>query len=211
MIGYNFGKLHYSSNLSFKVAKEIILIRHSSLAVPRGVCYGFSNIDVSHNFVYEAEWLREKLQDFECDLVYCSSLQRCVKLAVEVFDSPIHATEGLKEVNYGEWEGKTWEEIDVKGDNLWMYENINNKPPNGESFLDLQKRVVKVLEEVFARSEERIAIVCHGGVIRSVLSHLLKSPLENTRSFHIHYAGFVKFICTNEGWRLSELNSGYPH
>lgn len=193
------------------MAKEIVLIRHSSLAVPRGVCYGFSNIDVSHNFVYEVEWLREQLEDFDCDLVYCSSLQRCVKLAVEVFDAPVHATENLKEVNYGDWEGKTWEEINTKGDNLWMYENTANKPPNGESFIELQKRVVEELEKIFSRKEEKIAIVCHGGVIRSVLSYLLKAPLQYTRSFHIHYAGFVKFKLTNEGWRLTELNSGFPH
>mgnify|MGYP006151047733 CR=1 FL=1 len=191
------------------MVKEIVFIRHSSLAVPRGMCYGFSNIDVSHNFSLEADWLKSELAGFEPQLVVTSPLQRCLKLSVEVFDKPIKVENHLKEVNYGDWEGKTWSDINVEGDNLWMYQNINNCPPNGESFSQLQKRVVKVLDKVLEAEQERIAIVCHGGVIRSVLSHLLSTPLDKTRSFHIHYVGFVKFMKTDEGWRLSELNSGY--
>ncbi len=190
------------------MAKEVVFIRHSSLAVPRGVCYGFSNIDVSYNFNREAENLVRNLNGFTPSLVISSPLQRCVKLAVHAFDVHPHINQDLKEVNYGDWEGKTWEEINVEGDNLWMYANINNQPPNGESFTDLRDRVVGQLDEILNAPEEKIAVVCHGGVIRSVLSHLLKTPLEVTRSFHVHYTGFVKFINTNEGWRLSELNSG---
>lgn len=191
------------------MAKEIVFIRHSSLAVPRGVCYGFSNIDVSFNFSFEADWLRNEMAHYEPDVVFSSPLQRCVKLGVEVFDASLKIREGLKEVNYGDWEGKTWEDINIAGDNLWMYQNINNCPPNGESFNDLKNRVSSVLEELMNLKEEKIAVVCHGGVIRSVLSLLLKTPLENTRSYHIHYVGFVKFINTDEGWRLNDLNSGY--
>lgn len=191
------------------MAKEIVFIRHSSLAVPRGVCYGFSNIDVSFNFQNEVESLKRSLCGFNPDIVYSSPLQRCVKLSVEAFDSKIEVNENLKEVNYGDWEGKKWEEINVEGDNLWMYKNINNCPPNGESFQDLKNRVELILEEISNRDEDSVAIVCHGGVIRSVLSLLLGTPLHLTRSFHIHYVGYVKFLNTEEGWRLSELNSGY--
>jgi alpha-ribazole phosphatase len=191
------------------VAKEIVFIRHSSLAVPRGMCYGFSNIDVSHEFSLESDWLKSALGGFDPQLVITSPLQRCLKLSVEVFDAPITVEENLKEVNYGNWEGKTWGEINVEGDNLWMYKNVNNCPPNGESFSELKSRVVKVLDKILDTELDRVAVVCHGGVIRSVLSHLLSTPLDKTRSFHIHYVGFVKFVKTDEGYRLAELNSGY--
>jgi len=190
------------------MAKELVFIRHSSLAIPRGVCYGFSNIDVSFNFFKEGENLQSNLNGFKPDLVLSSPLQRCVKLAVHVFDNQLEINQNLKEVNYGDWEGKSWQEINIEQGNLWMYQNINNQPPNGESFAELKKRVVNELENIVNRSEEKIAIVCHGGVIRSVLSHFLNTPLESTRAFHIHYTGFVRFINTKEGWRLSELNSG---
>lgn len=192
-----------------QVEKELVLIRHSSLAVPRGVCYGFSDIDVSENFPNEANHLRKNLNGWMPDLVVSSPLQRCVKLAKHIFnESDIRFKEGLKEVNYGDWEGKTWEEINTEGDNLWMYTNIHNQPPNGESFSDLQKRVVSELEEIVQLNAKKIAIVCHGGVIRSILSHFLKTPLSGSRAYHIHYTGFVKFLKTEEGWRLSFLHSG---
>lgn len=189
------------------MAKELIFIRHTSLSIPRGICYGHSNIDVSSNFNTEAEHLKSKLAHFVPDVVISSPLKRCVKLATYLFDNKPETKEKLKEVNYGDWEEKSWVDIAVEGGNLWMYKNTLNSPPNGESFAALKRRVVEELQNILERSEENIAIVCHGGVIRSVLSYLLKTPLEDTRSYHIHYTGFVKFINTEEGWRLSEFNS----
>jgi alpha-ribazole phosphatase len=191
------------------VAKEIIFIRHSSLAVPRGVCYGFTDIDVSSNFSMEADWLKRTLSAFNPGVVVSSPLQRCMKLAVEVFNAPIIVDDNLKEVNYGDWEGEKWEDIGVEGDNLWMYQNINNRPPNGESFNELQARVIEVFDDISKNNQDKIVVVCHGGVIRSVLSHILSTPLAKTRSYDIHYVGFVKFEKSNEDWRLVELNSGY--
>ena len=191
------------------MAKEIVFIRHSSLAVPRGICYGFSDIDVSNNFSTEAKWLKFNLTSFIPQLVVTSPLKRCLKLSKEVFNKPIKLEVNLKEVNYGNWEGKSWEDISVEGGNLWMYNNVNNCPPNGESFLQLKNRVSYVVVELIESKEDKLAVVCHGGVIRSALSHLLNIPLENTRSFDIHYVGFVKFVKTNEGWKLVELNSGF--
>ena len=191
------------------MAKEIVFIRHSSLAVPRGICYGFSDIDVSNNFSTEAKWLKFNLTSFIPQLVVTSPLKRCLKLSKEVFNKPIKLEVNLKEVNYGNWEGKSWEDISVEGGNLWMYNNVNNCPPNGESFLQLKNRVSYVVDELIESKEDKLAVVCHGGVIRSALSHLLNIPLENTRSFDIHYVGFVKFVKTNEGWKLVELNSGF--
>jgi len=190
------------------MAKEIVFIRHSSLIIPRGICYGVSNIDVSNNFELEVENLQTKLHGFKPDLVLSSPLQRCVKLAVSKFNIEPEINPNLKEVNYGDWEGKSWQDLNIDKGNLWMYENINNKPPNGESFAELKKRVVNELKNIVNRSEEKIAIVCHGGVIRSVLSYFLKTPLEDTRAYHVHYTGYVRFMNTTEGWRLIELNSG---
>ncbi len=202
----------YNGRLFFlilkKMAKEIVFIRHSSLVVPRGICYGVSNIDVSSDFHVEVENLQRNLNGFKPDLVISSPLQRCVKLAVSAFDIEPEINTNLKEVNYGDWEGESWEDIAIPGNNLWMYDNINNQPPNGESFNSLKNRVVIQLELLLNSPKEKIAVVCHGGVIRSVLSHLLKTPLEDTRVYHVHYTGYVRFMSTKEGWRLIELNSG---
>ena len=161
------------------MAKELIFIRHTSLSIPRGICYGHSNIDVSSNFNTEAEHLKSKLAHFVPDVVISSPLKRCVKLATYLFDNKPETKEKLKEVNYGDWEEKSWADIAVEGGNLWMYKNTLNSPPNGESFAALKRRVVEELQNILERSEENIAIVCHGGVIRSVLSYF-----KNTAGRH---------------------------
>tara|TARA_Y100000739_G_C20398120_1_gene368874 strand:- start:109 stop:705 length:597 start_codon:yes stop_codon:yes gene_type:complete len=190
------------------MAKEIVFIRHSSLHIPRGVCYGVSDIDVSDNFNFEIENLKEQLNGFIPDLVVSSPLKRCTKLAMSTFNVVPLTNSGFKEINYGDWEGLKWTDIDIPGGNLWMYENSKHQPPNGESFNRLKIRVVEQLELLLKTPEDKLAVVCHGGVIRSILSYFLKTPLEYTRTYHIHYTGFVRFIKTNEGWRLTELNSG---
>lgn len=190
------------------MAKEILFIRHSSLAVPRGICYGISDIDISDNFNLEIENLKVKLNDFAPDLVLSSPLKRCVKLAMSTFKVTPVLIKGLKEIDYEDWEGKKWIDINVPGGNLWVYQNSDSQPPNGESLNMLKSRVVEQLELLLNYPESKLAVVCHGGVIRSIISHFLNTPVEFTRSYHIHYTGFVRFEKTIEGWRLTEFNSG---
>lgn len=190
------------------MAKEIVFIRHTSLVIPRGVCYGASDVDVSEKFNFEIESLKDHLNGFVPDLVVSSPLKRCIKLAASAFNVNPIINQGFKEINYGDWEGTKWDDIDVPDGNLWMYQNSNNRPPNGESFKSLKIRVVKQLEILLNTPQAKLAVVCHGGVIRSILSHFLNTPLESTRAYHIHYTGFIKFIKTNEGWKLTELYSG---
>ncbi len=91
---------------------------------------------------------------------------------------------------------------------MWVYQNSDSQPPNGESLNMLKSRVVEQLELLLNYPESKLAVVCHGGVIRSIISHFLNTSVEFTRSYHIHYAGFVRFEKTIEGWRLTEFNSG---
>lgn len=189
--------------------KEIILIRHSSLAVPRGVCYGHSDIEVSDNFHKEASWLKDELEGYEPNIVLSSPLKRCKKLANFLFDQEIEYHDALKEINCGDWENLPWDIIGVEEKGLWMYKYPDVSTPNGESFEDLQKRVLTKLEELEKLDFQKAVVVCHGGVIRSVLSGKLGIPLSQTRSLHVHYAGFVRLGLSEEGWKLTELNSGY--
>ncbi|MFT6747660.1 MAG: alpha-ribazole phosphatase, partial [Glaciecola sp.] len=52
------------------IQQEILLIRHSSVAHPRGFCYGNLDVDVSKNFEKEAAELKLKLTDYTPDKVY---------------------------------------------------------------------------------------------------------------------------------------------
>jgi alpha-ribazole phosphatase len=189
------------------IQQEILLIRHSSVAHPRGFCYGNLDVDVSENFQKEASELKTKLGNYAPDKVYSSPLQRCSKLSDVLF--PDYQTDDrLKELNYGNWEGQTWEEINVPENSNWIFHHPSTVLENGESFEIQQKRVFDFFQEIEKSNDKNIALVVHGGVIRSLLSHLLGISLFATKSFKVHYVAQVKFVKENDKWRMSELIEG---
>ena len=188
--------------------QEILLIRHTSVEYPRGFCYGNTDVDVSSNFEAEASWLQNQLTEYVPDKIYSSPLKRCTKLASFLFGETYTTDNRLKELNYGSWEGLTWAEIDVAEDNNYIFHNSSTVLENGESFEIQKARVLDFFGEIEKSEDRRIAIVVHGGVIRSLISGILDIPLKNTKAFKIHYASQVKFIKENGNWRLSGIASG---
>jgi broad specificity phosphatase PhoE len=124
---------------------------------------------------------------------------------------PLLLDDRLKELNFGEWENRPFNELPSKELNPWMEDFVNVAPPGGESYLELAHRVsafVKDLEGSTSNEDKshefrgmsgpggsasdetgsspRIVIVTHGGVIRSLLHILMAVPLEKT--FHMQIA-----------------------
>lgn len=189
------------------IQQEITLIRHSSVAPARGLCYGFLNVDVSANFKREAEELQKKLAGYSVDAVFSSPLQRCTQLAEFLFKN-YTTDDRLKELNYGEWEGKTWAEIAVPENSNWIFHHPDTVITGGESFHIQQKRVVEFFKEIEQSTHKKIALVVHGGVIRSLIAHVLDIPLIATQSFKIHYTAQIQFVKENNRWRMNSLIEG---
>ena len=189
------------------VQQEITVIRHTSVAHPRGFCYGNLDVEVSNNFDNESQELKAKLSKYNPDKVYSSPLQRCTKLAGVLFNQ-FTSEDRIKELHYGDWEGRTWEEINVPENSNWIFYYPNQVLKNGESFEIQKARVVEFFTEIAQSNDEKIAIIAHGGVIRSLLSHVLNIPLAATRHFKTHYVSQVKFVKENNKWRMSALIEG---
>lgn len=187
--------------------QEILLIRHTSVEHPRGFCYGNLDVDVSTNFEAEASWLQNQLTEYLPDKVLSSPLKRCTKLADYLFQD-YTTDDRLKELNYGAWEGLTWTEINVSEDSNWIFYNPSTVVENGESFEMQKARVVEVFKEIEASGHRRVALVVHGGVIRSLLSHIIDIPLLATKNFRVHYASQTRLIKENDKWRMNGLQSG---
>lgn len=113
--------------------------------------------------------------------LYSSDLQRAQNTA-----RVIGALSGLKpevnsllrEINFGQWEGLTYEEIeDGWGSEirLWLDDPFNKSAPNGETLGEVSERMRNFLEHLTeqSRDEKRIAAVSHGGSIRALLYHVL--------------------------------------
>ncbi len=108
-------------------------------------------------------------------LVVTSPLVRCRAFA-ETFASrhrvPLTADPALAEMDFGDWEGMTAEEV-LRRDpatlsDFWR-DPRSVSPPGGESFTDFEKRVADAWQRIVARREPRVLVVAHAGVIRVIL------------------------------------------
>ena len=118
--------------------------------------------------------------------VYCSDLSRAIKSAEIIAGphglKPIIIPE-LRERNFGIWEGMSFDEIKEKWPDAfisWASNPLKFSPMNGESTIEVRERAVRAVEKILNRdTDERIAIVSHGGINRVMLCHWLGMPLEN--------------------------------
>lgn len=174
------------------------LIRHTSVAVPAGICYGQTDIDVAASFADECAAVKNKLSHLQLDAIYTSPLQRCSRLAAALNVAAINSDDRLKELHFGDWEMQAWDAIPREVFDVWANDYANLSPPNGETFLQLYQRVISFLEETLTRhNKETIAIVTHGGVIRAILAHILSMPLKGLFRIVIDY-GSVTHISFDE-------------
>lgn len=148
----------------------VTLIRHTSVAVPPGVCYGQSDVDVSERFAEEAGAVRQRLAAARFDAVYASPLRRCLKLAHYCgFASPRIDTR-LMEMNFGDWEMQAWEAIADPQLARWYADWIGEAPTGGESWRAMIARVERFVAELKDGRHgelERVALFTHAGVIRA--------------------------------------------
>jgi alpha-ribazole phosphatase len=186
---------------------KLHLIRHTSLNIPSGICYGQSDVDVSDNFHTEQNALKQKLAGIEFDAVYASPLQRCTKLANALGLGEAKLDERLKELHFGDWEMQAWDAIPRVVFDTWASDYANSSPPNGESFSQLHQRSVSFIQEVSEHSlGKNIAVITHGGVIRAMLAEVLNMPLKGLFRMVIDHASVTQISFDDEVPRIHFVN-----
>jgi alpha-ribazole phosphatase len=114
------------------------------------------------------------------------------------------------EINCGLWEMQYWNDIPKEYINPWMDDFVNIRTPQGENYMDLFLRVRNKFEEIIANPLPA-AIVAHGGVIRSILSHITNTPvIDSFKVFNLHYGCVVKIETASNKLQHSIL-SNIPH
>ena len=146
---------------------NLTFIRHTSVAVEPGICYGQSDVELSITFEAEAQQVSSKLRLSQFDAVYSSPLSRCRKLASFCgFREPV-IDERLMELNFGDWEMKAWSDIQDPQLQLWFDNWVEAIPTGGESFASLIVRIKEFLETLNTLPVNDVIIFTHAGVIRA--------------------------------------------
>src|ERR1035437_3932060 len=151
---------------------EVYLIRHTETILSEGVCYGQTDVHVKQPYLTQFDSIVKSIES-QSVKIYSSPLTRCTRLVhhFRMYKEEIRFVKSdnrLKEMNFGAWEMKKWDEIDQGELNKWMADFINVKTPKGECFLDLHSRVKQFFDEEIISSNnenETIVIITHAGVI----------------------------------------------
>lgn len=173
---------------------EIYLIRHTSVAVPKGTCYGFTDVPLNETFEAEATASKSALEGISFDCAYTSPLSRASRLAAFCGYPEAKKDDRLKEMNMGAWEMQRFDDIRDPHLQEWYDDYLNQPTTDGESFKDLYARVSDFLHELRTRSYKRVAIFAHGGVLICARIFAGELPFKEGFNHLTPYGGVVKII-----------------
>ncbi|HEY4290038.1 MAG TPA: alpha-ribazole phosphatase family protein [Puia sp.] len=191
---------------------DIYLIRHTTPAVAKGICYGQTDLDITESFAGEAGIIRQHLPE-GIGSVYSSPLQRCVRLARHLFPAHLLSLEAdLMEVFCGNWEMRHWDDLPKEEIEPWMADFVNIRIPGGESYTDLHDRVNRCWSAITEKAKENpVAVVAHGGVIRSILSGITGTPLINSfKAFSLYYGCVIRVFQQGDNLAFETLSNVAP-
>lgn len=192
----------------------IYLIRHTETNVSKSTIYGASDVGLSTNFRTELLNLKDKLRLLKLPnkVIISSPLSRCTQLATELsafLSTPFETDDRLQELNFGDWEGQNWGDIDPETLNSWMADYVNMAPPNGETYQQLADRCADFLNDIKDKLDPSVSlfIIAHGGSIRTFLHTAMGLPLEKTFDFTVDYGSMSVLNYKHGRFALKKWNS----
>ena len=170
----------------------------------RGRCYGSLDVGLSDAGRAHA---RELADGVPAGIVWTSPRLRARETAAALASSPL-VDDGLRELDFGDFEGRTFDEIAASEPELyrtWMETPTRMRFPGGESYADLKTRALRSLERIW--SEGDAVVVTHGGVIRAGLAAWLGIPDEWIFRIDLRYGG-ITIVDLVEGSPIVRMVNG---
>ena len=158
--------------------------------------------------VRQARRLGRRLAKEQFDEVYCSDLKRTVQTAELAFPGrKLVFDRRLREISRGVLEGNLG--ADLVGEQRDAYtamqrDVLNVRPPGGENYRDLAARVVPWLESL--PESGRVAAVTHGGVVYTLLHHIVGVAWAANWRFSADNTGITRLRLKAEMTRLVSVN-----
>lgn len=168
---------------------KLLLIRHGETDwnIEKRI-QGSTDIPLNENGRAQAVTLANtlSLRPVPISALYTSPLARAAQTAQIIADKlslPCQIVSDLREIEFGLWEGLCWEEVKLRYPEefaAWYKNRRDTRPPEGESYLDLLKRLVPALKKLIPNSkgDGDLAVVTHSACIMSFLSLLYHTPLH---------------------------------
>jgi probable phosphoglycerate mutase len=177
---------------------------------------GRTDVELSDAGRRQAERLGARLRGLPPAAIYTSPLGRTAETAAIIAQgtglTPMIDAR-IVELNYGEWEGKTFAEVKSKSNDAyarWDADPAREAPPGGETGLAGVARIASFLDEMRQRhsaGREHVVVVTHKTVCRLALCHALGlAPSEYRRRLSMENAALNIISPSDDGWRVVLVN-----
>ena len=193
---------------------QLLLIRHAEVEARYQHVFGGSvDMDISPRGHEQAALLARYLKTKPFDALYASPMKRVQQTLAPLLNNGTPKPTilpGLREVDFGDWTGHGWDAVREKfGVHAftWLDQLESGAIQNAENVTTYRQRVGDSLQQILSpNAGKSIAVFCHGGVIRMMLSILLKMPLPKTDAFQVEYTSLTEVSMGPERTRIELLN-----
>jgi len=193
----------------------IILVRHGQTEWNRVERFrGRADVPLNETGLAQAEATGQRVaKEWQPTAVYSSPLSRAVKTAEAIakhFSLPVQTHPGLADIDYGEWQGLTPDEVRIRWPaalHTWYNQPDEARIPGGENLAGLRLRGMGAVNELAARhAGQTIVLVGHTVINRIILLGVL--GLSNERCWHIKQdtCAINVFETENKGFVIVSLN-----
>ena len=189
----------------------LLLIRHGENDVMHRRLTGrMPEVHLNKRGCEQAEQLAEMLKDAPIKAIYSSPLERAVETADPLarrLGLPVQIAPGLIEVNYGDWQGRTYKQLR----RLRLWKQLQQSPgsirfPRGESLVEVQQRALQEIESHFDEANDVVAFFAHADIVRLVMAHYLNMRIDDYQRLVIHPASVSIVQITEENTRVLAVN-----
>ena len=189
------------------------LIRHASCSGLGQTLWGrTTGICLNEKGRLEAQRLADRFKGITLQAVYSSPLERALETAEAIARSmrvEVEKNSALNEIDFGEWTGKTFDEL--SSDERWRRFNTNRSMttiPGGESFLQVQSRVVTELERLALQHPgAAVAIVSHADVIKAAVGYFAATPIDLLQRIEISPCSVSVVAVSKDSTKLWSINN----
>lgn len=193
---------------------RLFLVRHGEVVSQgQGKFLGFTDLGLSNRGKRQVRSLAEYLRETPLDQAFASDLKRAVDSARSICQGrsikPV-IRPVFREMNMGDWDGKSWEEVKEKNKeikSLFFYDLKNFYFPGGESWTQFRSRILKGLKTLLKENQgQDILLVAHAGVNRIILAQALGLRFKNMFFMDQDYACLNIIECYGGSFKVILMN-----
>ncbi len=178
------------------MAKRLLLLRHARIVADHvGRLIGATDVPLDPSGEAQAQALADRVLRWGPQACYCSPMQRCRQTAAAVApDLPLLVDPDLREIDFGQWENRTFAEAAAKDPSLvdrWAAFDLDFAFPAGKAWATFLRRVQAAADRLVSAEPQTVLVVTHGGVIRTMICHLLGLEPRKYVAFDVPYAAMA--------------------